>query len=270
MSIPSFRHALPRLRGKSSCLLITLGALLIAPIHPGIAGTNLVTNGIMAVTGGTASFQFGTYGGYAPTETLNGWTSAGGYNFVFLPTSTVATGVDGALSLWSPVSTPAASANGFTNAGPTGGNFIGGDSVYGQAAITQTISGLTVGQGYQLSFAWAGAQQSGFTAVNGTTEFWSVSLGSQTYNTPTISVPNEGFSGWMNQTFFYTATATSETLSFFATGTPSGVPPFALFTNVSLQVPEPASTAIMVTGILGLIAFGRRRRGSWGAVNSAG
>ena len=37
------------------------------------ARSNLVTNGGFVVTGGTTSFRFGTYGGYAPTDTLAGW-----------------------------------------------------------------------------------------------------------------------------------------------------------------------------------------------------
>lgn len=226
-----------------------------------MAAPNLVTNGSFATPGVTTSFQFGTYGSYTPPQALNGWTSTG-YNFVFLPNSTVATGFYGNLSLWSPMSSPS-SANGFTNASPTGGNFIGADSAYGQASISQTISDLTVGHTYAVSFAWAGAQQSGYTAVNGTTEFWAVSFGGTTQDTQTISVPNKGFSGWLNQTFDFVATSPSETLSFFATGTPAGVPPFALLANVSVvDTPEPASLAILSTGIAGLIGVARRRRRS--------
>jgi hypothetical protein len=209
----------------------------------------------------TTSFQFGTFDSYTSPQPLTGWTSTG-YNFVFLPTSTVATGGYGNVSLWSPASSPA-SANGFTNASPTGGNFVGADGAYGQANISQTINGLKVGNDYAVSFAWAGAQQSGYTAANGTTENWQVTFGGQTKTTATISVPNEGFSGWINQTFNFVATNTSQTLSFFATGTPTGVPPFALLANVSVTAaPEPASLPIMLTGVAGLVAFARQRRGS--------
>jgi hypothetical protein len=120
-----------------------------------------------------------------------------------------------------------------------------------------------LGHTYAVSFAWAGAQQYGYTAANGTTEFWAVSLGSTTQDTQAISVPNKGFSGWLDQTFDFVATDPSETLSFFATGTPSGVPPFALLANVSVvDTPEPASLAILSTGIAGLIGVVRRRRRS--------
>jgi hypothetical protein len=223
------------------------------------AQTNLVTNGSFAVTGGSTSFQFGTYNGYAPSESINGWASTG-YNFVFLPTSTVAVGTYGNLSLWSPVSSPS-SANGFNNAGPTGGNFLGADSAYGVAAITQTINGLTVGKTYTVSFAWAGAQQAGTNYTSATTETWAVTFGSSTQSTPVINVPGEGFSGWMNTAFSYVATSSSEVLSFLAAGTPNGVPPFALLTNVSVTVaPEPAGITVLLSGIAGLMGLARYRR----------
>ncbi|MDR3533638.1 MAG: PEP-CTERM sorting domain-containing protein, partial [Rhodopila sp.] len=53
----------------------------------------------------------------------------------------------------------------------------------------------------------------------------------------------------------------SELLSFLATGTPSGQPPFALLANVSVtNVPEPAAWTVMVSGLVGLIGIARRRR----------
>jgi hypothetical protein len=61
---------------------------------------------------------------------------------------------------------------------------------------------------------------------------------------------------------------TSEVLSFLAVGTPisPSEPPFALLDGVSLSdVPEPASWALMVTGLAGLIGVARWRRKSAGA-----
>jgi hypothetical protein len=220
------------------------------------AATNVITNGTFAVTGGTTSFQFGTYGPYTPTETLAGWASTG-YNYVFLPTSTTATGYYGSLSLWSSTST--GSPNTFNNASPTGGDFIAADSDYGTEAITQTVSNLVKGDHYQLSFAWAGAQQSGYTGA--TTDSWAVTLGRQTFNTSTISLPSEGFSGWMNVTFNFTASSTSEVLSFLAAGSPA-IPPFALLANVRMfDIPEPGTWLILVAPVVGLARIaGRRRR----------
>ena len=120
-----------------------------------------------------------------------------------------------------------------------------------------------------MSFAWAGAQQTGFTGA--TTEQWLVTLGTSTQNTNVVSMPSTGFSGWMNQTFNYVATSSSEVLSFLANGTPTGVPPFALLTNVSVtKVPEPASATLMITAVAGLIGIARRRRASAKAGNQAG
>jgi hypothetical protein len=227
--------------------------LLTGLMGPALAQTNLVTNGSFAVTGGTTSFQFGTYNSYAPTETLAGWSSTG-YNFVFLPSSIVATGTYGSLSLWSPSSSPA-SANGFTNQSPTGGNFIAADSDYGTEPITQTINGLIVGKTYAVSFAWAAAQQTTYTTAS--TDAWIVDLGSSpTQQTAVVNLPSEGFSGWMNQTFDFVATNTSEVLSFLASGGPAGVPPFALLANVSLtQVPEPSGLPVMLTGLAALVGL---------------
>jgi len=217
---------------------------------------NLVQNGTFAVTGGSQSFQFGTYGGYTPTETLAGWTTTG-YNFVFLPTSTVAVGAYGNLSLYSATTTPS---NSFNNASPTGGNFIGDDGAYGVAAVSQTIGSLKTGSTYAVSFVWAAAQQTGFTGA--TTEQWQVSLGSSQQSTQVVGIPSTGFSGWMSTTFNFVATSSSEVLSFLANGTPTGVPPFALLSNVSLtQVPEPASAALMLTAVAALAGIARRRPG---------
>jgi len=68
---------------------------------------------------------------------------------------------------------------------------------------------------------------------------------------------NHGFTGWMHQTFTYTATNTSELLSFLAVGTPNGVPPFVLLDGVVVNdaTPEPGSLTLMLGG-LGLIGLG--------------
>ena len=89
---------------------------------------------------------------------------------------------------------------------------------------------------------------------------WQVSLGAETFTTPVANYAAHGFTGWMTQTFSFTATSTSETLSFLAQGAPDGLPPTALLTGVSLSVPEPASWSLVMLGVAGLGVFARKRR----------
>ena len=212
--------------------------------------TSVSYSGTLALT--TLYGQFGT--GTGSTLTVANWATSG-YNFVYAPgTVDVGTSGSGANTgkpneapgqynapngygntyMWGPNN---GSANGFPSTDPAGGNFIAADGVYEQGAITQTINGLTVGKVYQLKFYWGGAQQQSFTGP--TTEWWQVTLGANTYTTGTVSLVTEGFSGWAQQSYFFTASASSETLSFLAGGTPSGEPPFSLLGGVDIEgVPE--------------------------------
>ena len=91
-----------------------------------------------------------------------------------------------------------------------GSQFLGSDPTYYPDSVNQDITGLTVGQTYVVSFEWAGGQQSGFTGT--TTDFWAVSLGGGVpQDTATITVPSGGFSGWIDVTMDFTATAVDET-----------------------------------------------------------
>jgi PEP-CTERM motif len=116
-------------------------------------------------------------------------------------------------------------------------------------AVTQTIPGLTVGKYYDVSFYWAAAQQYGFSGA--TTDKFTVSLGGESETTPVLSIPSHGFSGWAFETLKFKVTSSSEVLSFLASGTPNGVPPFALLDGVSMAVaPEPATWALLGIGVL--------------------
>jgi hypothetical protein len=228
--------------------------LLVASL-PVMAQTNLVTNGTFQVPAGTT-----------PTVSVTGWSSVG-YNFIFLPGSNAANSYYGAgnVAFWGPAY---GVANGYTGSAPGGGNFMALDADYpandsnghsATAAASQTINGLTAGKTYNVSFAWAGAQQEGYTGA--TTENLTVSLGSSSQTTQTTNLASEGFSGWMNQTFSFVATSSSEVLSFLAGGSPA-IPPFVLVANVSMTAaPEPASAAMLITGFALLAGLsGRRRR----------
>jgi hypothetical protein len=150
---------------------------------------------------------------------------------------------------------------------PLGGNIIAADAIYQVGAIKQTITGLTIGNTYKLTFYWAGAQQQGTGFDSATTENWTVSMGTGNVagNFTTASVPNaaHGFTGWMQQTFYFYAGATSEVLSFTAGGGPACEPPFALLADVDLEIVPDVSNWMIFTGfgtVCILFELARRRR----------
>jgi hypothetical protein len=198
-------------------------------------------------------------GGQIPQVT--GWNTDG-FNFVFTPSSADTIGAVGNqygdLQLWGPGN---GSNNGITASSPDGGNYIGLDGAFEQGALTQMVSGLTPGQKYAVSFWFAGAQQAGFDGIN--TEQFEVSLGNENAFTPILINSNHGFTGWQSQTLTFTASTSSELLSFLAIGTPNGVPPFSLLDGVSIsavgQTPEPSSPVLMLTGLAGVGSLMRAR-----------
>lgn len=154
---------------------------------------------------------------------------------------------------------------------PDGGNFVmldgdssfqGGDATIAGSTISQTISGLTPGLRYDVGFDWAASELINRTGA--TTERLAVTFGSDAQTTATVSVPSGGFSGWMQQSFNFMASGTSEALTFLSFGTPAGLPPVALLDGVSVvqTVPEPASWAMLGLGLAvlgGTLGSARRR-----------
>src|ERR1700679_4178446 len=177
---------------------LTLAATAIALATFGLGAANaanLVTNGSFSTNGGSGQLGDNT--------SASGWSvTSGSYNFLYTSATaaqTGANGVDGNVALWGPNN---GSANGF-GASPDGGAFVALDTDFGQGAISQTISGLTAGDKYTVTFDWGAAQQQGFTGS--TTESLAVSLGSQTIDTSMVINPSKGFSGWYATSLTFTA-----------------------------------------------------------------
>jgi len=224
----------------------------------GATGVNLVTNGnfTTAVQTGSSSEVVNTSG--ATGEYVAGWTTTSTDTVLITPaiaaasvsnpasTGTYTNTYQSGLSLYT--------AGNSTLISPVGGNFVAVDADVFQGTLSQTITGLTVGHTYAVSFYQAGAQEYGNSGATG--DQWFVSLGSQTDYAPQINVVANGFSGWSYVTEMFTATAATETLGFFANGV--GAPPFALLDGVSLvDAPEPATWTVMIMGLLG-VASARR------------
>jgi hypothetical protein len=118
--------------------------------------------------------------------------------------------------------------------------------------VSQTVTGLTVGKTYDLSWLYGGRNGGGPQALN-------VSFGGVAVTTDTSDNGVNDF--WSPNAFKVVATATSETLT-FASEVTSGIPSYGNeLTDVSLTpVPEPAAWALMLMGFGGLGAGLRTRR----------
>ncbi len=216
-----------------------------------VDAANLVVNGDFentSVTAGQKQF-FGL-------ASVTGWT--GGENLTFIASPGTASTVY--LDVYP----------GLPSTSPVGGNFLesDGDPSF-HSTISQSISGLTVGQKYEVTFWQAAGQQNGFTGP--TTEQWKVGLGSEYHYSHQYQLPQGGTGPWEFQTLEFTATATTEVLSFLASGTPSGAPPISFLDGVSMQavpeaVPEPSSLALVAFGIIGLGLARSRRQAKSAAV----
>ncbi len=216
--------------------LLSAAALVAAG---SVSAANLVVNGSFDanVTASKIGFQ----------GNVTGWAGGGGLTFLAPPGS--ADDIGQYLAIYGP----------FPATSPDSGNFIlaDGDPSY-TGAFSQTLSGLTIGQTYRLTFYQAAGQQAGFTGP--TTEQWSVSFGNDTQLSSLFSLPQGGVGPWQLQTMDFVAASASQVLTFLAAGTPGGAPPISLLDGVSLNaVPEPATWAMMLVGF-GAIGLVARRR----------
>lgn len=232
--------------------LLSIAALsAVMAIGASAHATQFIVNGdFTTLSHGVGQFDTNT--------TATGWSGNGGYNFVFSKADQPSPGIYGGLTLWDAANGGGNTWNGLA-AGS--GNFAALDGAFRTAALTQTITGLTAGKTYTLSFNYAFGQQEGFDGP--TVQHLSASFGNGGCcgTSSDFNVSNHGFTGWQSVSVKVIADASTDVISFLAYGD-RPVPPFALISNVSLTgaVPEPATWTMMILGIGGLGALARRRR----------
>jgi hypothetical protein len=227
----------------------------------GVSAANLVQNGGFETSTNTQSTFLGS-----PDTSVTGWTATG--DFVLYCTAAAGTTCDeesilGGAALAGPAN---GNNNGLTSS-PQGGAYMAFDSDPAfHGPFTQTIAGLTVGDSYTLSFYMAGAQEVFFGGPPTTTSI-TATLGNETFTTPVIDTPGQGFSPWNLYSTTFTYTGGGDVLSFLATGGPGGDPPYALLDGVSLTTttggtPEPSTWLMIIAGFGGLALAACARRKS--------
>jgi len=262
--------------------VVGLSAVVFSSVSPSAQAANLVQNGGFVPTPfGDPSSIINKPSGV----TIPGWTvtDTASSNLTYVvsdgtiattgPSGTTHSGLNSAYNsgrknwtLWTAGQTinsqPDAAGN------PASGWYIASDGDPGFSGyISQTISGLTPGAQYTVSFSQSASQfdtsyNSNGSIIDGpgyyignTTDYWKVSFGgstqnstlmSHTHGTPTLP--------WTQQSLTFIANSATQILTFAAQGTPGAEPPVALLsgvsvTPVSITVPEPLNVLGAATGL---------------------
>jgi len=249
-------NASKNLTASGFAKLLPAAIALSGLVMPVSAATNLVMNGSFENNSGPG-IVFGNTSGYYIGTDVPDWY------FVKPSTNTPFAGVDNyahaitntsqAPQLWG-ASPGYQNGNGFSSS-PDGGYFwfSDGDVNY-RVGLKQDITGLIVGEKYDLSFDYAYTQE--VFRNEATWQVWEVFFGSDNYNTGWTNVPGAGFSGWHTSARTFTATAATQTLHFMAHGS-NGLPPFLLLDGVKLMAQnEPPTPPSAVPGPLPLLGLG--------------
>jgi hypothetical protein len=246
--------------------LVGVSAIALSSVGVSVQAFDLVQNGGFVPSNLSAPSAY-VGGGQV---TIDNWNISKSYTFLISDGTTFATNINAANygpdPVWgTPITAPGGGpvtlygSAGQTVNSPTGsGWYLATDGAYGaNAIISQTISGLTVGEQYLLSFYQASAQQTGFNGDS--TDYFDVSLGSSTQQSSVMSHPSQAaVTPWQQQTMSFTATSATQLLSFVAQGAPNGQPPFALLSSVSLSPATPVPEPVTILGSLAALGFASR------------
>jgi len=241
------------------------------------------------------NLDFTQYSGNAPKDTFTavnpvGWT--GGSGLIYIDSQTysqsAAGGTNGIMTYGNPT-------------GSVTGNYVEADgNPYFESGFNYTVTGLTVGKTYTLSFYQGASQMVGYANGQETTNRWIVSLGTSGLQTtccnatddpvyggpvysyfnsdsnasiatsPLMTVPSAGTVGWNYVSVNLTADATTDVLSFLAwadNGSSVNLPPIAFLAGVDSPpglgsgAPEASTWMMMGVGFLGLAGVAMRQRG---------
>lgn len=200
---------------------------------------------------------------------LTGWTGTEAA-FSYAPNTIDTTGSAWGTGQWNSVVMAGpnnGSANGLPGTSPAGGYFVAIDGEWAGSGISQLINNLSVGTQYNLTFSWAQAEQIAYGTAS--TNWLTVGLGSDSQDTTHTYLSPNGYVPWQSTTMTFTATNTSELLSFAGGSTSTGgVPPFLLLDGVSLVavVPEPSNSVLIGASAITLL-YRRRRSAMVAAVS---
>jgi len=134
-----------------------------------------------------------------------------------------------------------------------GSQYVELDS-FGNSSMSQSFSALELGRSYELSF-WYSPRAGVAADSNGLQVFWN----GQALSPEPLTGTGRGAHAWTQFSFDLLGQAGTNTLSFAAVGRSDSLG--GSLDNVALvqQVPEPASLALCLGGLLGVGALTRRR-----------